>query len=126
MRVVAVHLQDLCCNKMKEDEYQKFEELLIRAVQSGKKETSDLVDTIIHKMEHKIDEAINKSVNGKIKAIDTKIDAYIVSDNEWKEKYSPYLEGLQSVTISGKIVLWIAGFITATIGAYYAIKEFLK
>jgi len=99
-----------------------FEDVIVKAVQSGKQETSGLVDTIMHKMEKGIEESINRNVNGKIKRLDEKIDAYIISDNEWKDRYSPYLEGLANITGSGKIILWMAIFASTVIGAIKLIK----
>lgn len=105
----------------------KIKEYIFQAVQSGKQETSGLVDLIIHKMEKKLDEtiavSIEKNVNGKIKKIDEKIEAYILSDNEWKSKYSPYLEGIVGVSVGGKIMIrFIIGIATVG-GAILAIRK---
>ena len=94
----------------------------MKAIQSTKQENSGLVDEIMHKMEKGIEESISRNVNGKIRNLDGKIDEYIKSDMEWKERYSPYLEGLQSISISGKILLWLAVFISSVVGAIKLLK----
>jgi len=60
---------------MTPEEKQHFEEFLVKAVQSGKKETSGLVDLVIHKQEDHIEKAINRLVNGKIDKANLKIDS---------------------------------------------------
>ena len=107
---------------MNEQEREHFENFLMKAIQSTKQENSGLVDEIMHKMEKGIEESINRNVNGKIRNLDGKIDEYIKSDMEWKERYSPYLEGLQSISISGKILLWLAVFISSVVGAIKLLK----
>lgn len=107
---------------MNEKDVEHFENFLMKAIQSTKQENSGLVDTIMHKMEKGIEESINRNVNGKIRNLDGKIDEYIKSDMEWKERYSPYLEGLQSISISGKILLWLAVFISSVVGAIKLLK----
>lgn len=107
---------------MNEKDVEHFENFIMKAIQSTKQENSGLVDTIMHKMEKGIEESINRNVNGKIRNLDGKIDEYIKSDIAWKERYSPYLEGLQSISISGKILLWMSVFISAVIGAIKLLK----
>ena len=71
-------------------EEQKIKEYIFQAVQSGKQETSGLVDMVIHKMENRLDISVDKAVakytNGKLDKLENKIDNYIKGDNEWKEK----------------------------------------
>ena len=105
---------------------QKFKEYIFQAVQSGKQETSGLVDMIMHKMESKIEESINKNVNGKMDRMHTKIDNYIITDNAWKDKYSPYLEGIVGVSVGGKIMLKILFGFASIGGAILAIKAWFK
>lgn len=107
---------------MNEKDVEHFENFIMKAIQSTKQENSGLVDEIMHKMEKGIEESINRNVNGKIRNLDGKIDEYIKSDIAWKERYSPYLEGLQSISISGKILLWMSVFISAVIGAIKLLK----
>lgn len=105
---------------------ERQDELLLKAVQSGKQETSGLVDHIIHKMESKIEESINKNVNGKLDKMHIKIDNYIATDNEWKVKYSPYLEGIVGVSVGGKIMLKVLLGFASIGGAVLAIKAWFK
>ena len=111
---------------MNEDDRKHFEDIIVKAVQSGKKETSGLVAEIMHKMEQGIELAINKNVNGKIKRLDEKIDAYIVQDNAWKAEFEPYMKGLANVTGGGKILVWVTGAVISIAGAILVIKEHFK
>lgn len=115
---------------MTPEDFKKLEDLLVKANQSGKQETSGLVDLVIHKMEAKLETSIQKGiethVNGKIKKIDEKLDAYIVSDNAWKDTYSPYVKGLASVSDGGKIMGKFVIFIGAVGAAVIGIKSLFK
>lgn len=71
---------------MSEQELQRLEELLFRAVQTGKKETSDLVTDVLSRLDPAIQQGIEKHVNGKIRAIDKKIDDYIQHDMEYNSR----------------------------------------
>lgn len=75
---------------MNEQEREHFEGLIVKAIQSGKKETSDLVTDIIARIENKLEStiaaSIEKNVNGKIRKLDEKIDVYINEDNKYKER----------------------------------------
>lgn len=105
---------------------QQVKEYLELARQAGKQETSDLVDHILHKMEGAIQLAVDKSVNGKIIGLTQKLEDYIVADNTWKAKYEPYLLGMQSLTIGGKIIMWIIVSIGTIAGAVISIKTLIK
>lgn len=118
---------------MKPEERQHFEDLLIKAIQAGKKETSGLVNEILQKLEPAVEKSIEKHVNGKIREVmtnqqilNTKVDNYIQSDNAWKEEADPYIKGLASVTIGGRIVLWIVGAIATLAGAILAVKKLFQ
>jgi len=115
---------------MTQQELEHIKEFIFQANQSGKQETSGLVEQIIHKMEAKLDTTIQKGiethVNGKIRKIDEKIDAYIVSDNAWKEMYSPYMKGIASVIDGGKITGKLVIFLGAIGGAVLAIRAWFK
>lgn len=117
-------------NKLQQIINQSLKEAHLMGLQSGKQETSGLVDQIIHKMEDKLDTAIHRGiethVNGKIKAIDTKIDAYIKSDLEWKEDYTPYIKGLASVSDGGRILGKFVIFFGAVGAAVLAIRGWIK
>lgn len=109
---------------------EKIKEYIFQAVQSGKQETSGLVDLVIHKMETKLDSSIDKAVakytNGKLDKMNEKIDEYIRSDNEWKVKYSPYLEGIVGVSVGGKIVMRFIIGVAAVGAAILAIYRWFK
>lgn len=109
---------------------QSIKEAHLIGLQAGKQETSGLVDLVIHKMETKLDSSIDKAVakytKGKLDKMNDKIDVYIKSDNEWKEKYSPYLEGIVGVSIGGKILVKLVLGIAAVGGAILAIYKWFK
>jgi len=116
-------------NNMTNEDRNHFEDLLVKAVQSGKKETSDLVDSIMHKMDSKIEDSINKNVNGKILSLHNKVDAYIKEDNEWKLRAEPVVKAFENTSwLSSLIVqiLKLLGLLGASVVAYMTIKEFLK
>lgn len=109
-----------------------FEDLLIKAVQSGKKETSGLVDLIIHKQEPAIKQAIKEHVNGQFDRFKEEFRIYVVKDTQdkekifkWQSEADPYIKGLANITGSGKIIVWIAIAITTIISAILAIKKYL-
>lgn len=108
----------------------KIKEYIFQAVQSGKQETSGLVDLVIHKMETKLDSSIDKAVakytNGKLDKMNEKIDEYIRSDNEWKVKYSPYLEGIVLGVGGGKILIRVILGLATVGGAILAIYKWFK
>ena len=54
---------------MKESEKQYFEDIIVKAIQSGKKETSGLVDDITNKVSQAVKEQVVITVNGKIDGI---------------------------------------------------------
>lgn len=89
--------------------------------------TSDLASEVIRKMKEDIEKsvaiAIEKNVNGKIRRLDEKMEEYIKSDLKWKDEYSPYLKGIESISIGGKIVFkFLVG--VATLGtALLVIKK---
>lgn len=114
---------------MTPEEREHFENLIVKAVQSGKKETSDLVDTILHRIEPVVAKAIETHVNGKIRAIDAKFDAYIVDDNKWKEKALPAINiGLNALTF-GSVSVGLLKFVAilgVACGFVYAFFKWIK
>lgn len=111
---------------MTPEDKRHFEDILIKAVQSGKKETSDLVDMVIHKIEPAIENSVNKYVNGKLDKINLKIDDYIVSDLQWKERAEPTLQMGQNVAGFGKVSLYIVGFVASVAGAIIAVIKLVN
>ncbi len=118
---------------MSDEEYEKLEGLIIKAVQSGKKETSDLVGDVLIKIDSKIGEAVEKYVNGKIRAL-TKtvedhhvvVDLHFKEDREWKEKAQPIIDLGNDAKGASKAIIWLTGIIIAITGSIFAIKEILK
>lgn len=111
---------------MTPEEIQHFEGLIVKAVQSGKKETSGLVDMIMHKLESKIEDSINKNVNGKIIKLTEKLDLYIQEDNSWKERAEPVVKAFENTTWLSSIVvqtLKMLGLLGASVVAYMTIKN---
>lgn len=111
---------------MNEDQFKKIEDLIVKAVQSGKQETSGLVEMVIHKIEPAIEKAVEKHVNGKIRAIDTKIDIYIKEDLEWKSKALPVIDSGTKVLNFGTVGVGLLKFVTVFGVAFGFIWAFIK
>lgn len=111
---------------MTPEQQQHFDDLIIKAVQSGKQETSGLVDTILHKIDSHIEESINRNVNGKINLLTQKVDNYVKQDNEWKIKAEPVIQMGQQVQGFGKVSLYIVGFVASVGGAVLLIINMFK
>lgn len=108
------------------------------AVQSTKQENSGLIGDIQRLLNKEIAKGVELHVNGKIRAIDTKLENYIMSDNEykervakesseWREKVDSKLEVVTNLQGFGRVAMYIMGFIGAvgvTIGVIlkYLIK----
>ena len=69
---------------------------------------------------------IRETVNGKIDNLHNKIDAYIESDNEWKNKAEPVLQMGKNVQGFGKVSLYIVGFVASVAGAILVVINLLK
>lgn len=77
---------------MKKEDIEKLEDIIFKAVQSGKQETSDLVDHVLVKIGPAIRDGIEKHVNGKIQTMDQKLTDYILNDNAWKAEIYPAIK----------------------------------
>lgn len=111
---------------MTPEEQKHFEDLIVKAVQSGKQETSGLVDMIMHKLESGIEDSINKNVNGKIKSLSEKVDNYIKTDNDWKDEVRPSLDVMEKMRVGSSILNWVAKtviLLAAVVGAIIGIKK---
>lgn len=119
---------------MTPEDRQHFDELLLKAQQSGKQETSDLVDDIMRRVDIVVEKSIEKYVNGKIRAIDTKIDTYIREDAEfndrmksdtdqWRATADKSLEFVKNTTAFGKVFMYLVGVFIA-IGTLYKVIKF--
>jgi hypothetical protein len=108
---------------------QHFEDILVKAVQSGKKETSDLVDDILHKIEPIIKDSIQTNVNGKIDKINQKMDDYIISDLKWKDSVKPSIEIMRTLTDTTVGVSWLLKSVIilgSAVGVIYGLITWLK
>lgn len=95
-------------SNMNEQDEKKIKEFIFQAVQSGKKETSNLVDDIFKRMDEHISKSMEVNFNGKIKEVVKKLDAqnivmdqhiksvgkHIEEDTEWKEDTKKWREGV--------------------------------
>jgi len=124
-----------------------FEEFLFKAVQSGKKETSDLVADILTKMKPmiavEIADGIETNVNGKIRKLttiveghNTMVDVYIKedkADNErmkeetikWRKDADDKLQLVGNVQGFGKVALYFGGFVITIGGAVALLLKWL-
>jgi hypothetical protein len=114
---------------MTQEQIEHFENLIAKAVQSGKRETSGLVDEIMHRMEAKleieIEKSINKNVNGKIIRLTDKLDAHMAEESARWDEYSPYIKGLANVGGVTKLIVFLAVAFTTVMGAFYFIHDHL-
>jgi len=96
---------------MDEKDKKHFEDLITKAVQSGKQETSGLVDLVIHKIEPAIKDSMDKNFNGKMGRFDQKLSDHINSFNEFKVEIKTILadKDLRVTSLEkGKIQIWTA------------------
>ena len=119
---------------MSEEKIQQYiKDTVTHAKDSLLNENSNLVDMIVHKMEGHIEKAIDKHVNGKIKALDTKLDNYIIADmqwkkedEQWKEDVKPQIQLVKDTQGFGKVSLYFLGFVSALGGCIILIYNLLK
>ncbi len=108
---------------------QKIKESHSTGLETGGKEVSNLVDTILHRIEPVIEKSIEKHVNGKIRAIDVKIDAYIVSSEKWREEVTPSLRLVENAQVVGATsigFLKVISYIGVACGFVYAFFKWIK
>lgn len=132
-----------------------FEELLIKANQSGKRETSALVDDILHRIEPQIKNAIKEelppaikeNVNGKIDKLNEMVEKqqedfrehkvivyeHFKEEKEWRGDVTPILENSKKqqnfFSFGGtilKAIILIGACGTAVVGALHFIKEWIN
>lgn len=114
---------------MTQEEREHFEGIIVKAVQSGKQETSGLVDMIMHKLEGGIETSINKNVNGKLDKMNTKIDDYIKSDLLWKDTIMPSIEIMRKMEgfyTVGSAILKTLVILGGAGGVIFAVIQYLK
>lgn len=110
--------------KMKEKEIKHFEEFLVKAIQSGKKETSGLVTDLEKKMANVIQQEIKQTVNGKIDKVKEHLEKQDVKLQQMDEKIDllrPVSDIVKFSRLFRKGFLWIAPLG----GAILAIYKFL-
>lgn len=114
---------------MTPEERDYFEEFLLKAVQSGKAETSGLVDTIMHKVEKELEPVIDKLVNGKINKLlvmqegQNKILTEIQEQIKTiKTDTTPLIDDRKVITGLGRFVLWIGGIVITIAGVLKLVK----
>lgn len=118
---------------MSPEQIEHLEGLIVKAVQSGKQETSDLVDAVIKKIEPAVQIAVDKSINGKLyKIMDEQkehkeiVQDYIKEDMKWKESAQPVITMGQNVQGFGKVSLYILGFVASVAGVIIYILNIIK
>lgn len=70
--------------------------------------------------------AVKMTVNGKIDALNKKVDDYIKSDNEWKERAQPTIELGTNVRGFGKVFAYIIGTAAAVGGLIVLLEGLFK
>lgn len=110
-----------------------FDEIILKAVQSGKKETSGLVDDILKKQDKYIGEAIEKHVNGKIRKLTEEFQnhreediLWKKEDRQWKETAFPIIEMGKNMQGFGKVTLYLVGFAASIGGLFLMLENYLK
>ena len=121
---------------MKPEELKHFEDLIFKAVQSGKQETSGLVDMIMHKIEKELDPAIQKAVNGKLETYIQKDLIWKDKDMEWKENREKWEKRAEPVVKAFENTSWLSsvfvqslkllGMLGVAVVAYITIKNLFK
>ena len=91
----------------------------------------------LRELQQTIADSIEKNVNGKIRALDAKVDNYIKTDldhkerdreetNEWRKGADDKLAIVGSVQGFGKVTAYILGMITVVGGATLFIVKLLE
>lgn len=104
---------------MNEDQLKQIEDLIVKAVQFGKKETSGLADEVLKKIEPTIKESMDKNFNGKMGRLDQKLSDHISSFEEFKEDMKSIFKDKEirlNTLEKGKIQIWTAISILLLLG----------
>lgn len=70
--------------------------------------------------------AVELNVNGKIRKMDAKLDAYILSDNDWKTEAQPVVNMGKQAKGFSVVTLYIAGAIITLGGAIEIVRQFFN
>lgn len=107
---------------MKDHEKQYFEDILVKAVQSGKKETSGLVADVTKKVTEAVKEQIILTVNGKIDKIkehlerqDEKLLEMDEKIDDLKKETDPVIQDRKTISSMGKFVIWSAAIVASVL-----------
>jgi len=94
-----------------------YEDLLVKAIQAGKQETSGLAGDL----------------KASMQKLETKFDRHLEldklwkeEDKLWKEKAEPVLQIVKNMRAFGKVTLYIVGFLSAIGGAFLIIQSIWK
>ena len=97
---------------------------------TGTRYTSDMTEKELKVLRAEIAFAIKTNVNGKIDALRLENEQWHMERKEDLERIMPVVlayeaseQFAQNAKQSGKVVLWIAGFITAVGGAWLILKS---
>ncbi len=66
--------------------------------------------------------SIETTVNGKIRKLDEKLEAYIVTDDEWKARASPIIEMGNNIKGFGKVLAYVIGTVAVLLGIIKGIR----
>lgn len=121
---------------MDEKDKEQFEAILVRAIQSGKKETSDLVDDLNNKFLGAVRQEIKITVNGKIDGIKKHLEDQdsVLSDitqelQLLKTNTQPVIDIRRTVIDVARFITWLAAVIIA-VGSIFvgllAMTKFFK
>lgn len=106
---------------------EEIKDFMFQAIQATKQENSGLLGEIkrnVNLLQQNHNEIISRLQRQDL--VLSTIQNEQARVREELTKYKPYLEGLASISVSGKIVLWIAIFLSTLVGTFYTIKSFLK
>lgn len=96
---------------MKESEKQYFEDMLVKAIQSGKKETSGLVEDITNKVSQAVKEQVIITVNGKIDGIKEHLknqDLHLDRIDKKLDELRPVSQFIIVTKLARKFLIWVA------------------
>lgn len=73
-----------------------------------------------------VEVTVKTIVNGKIDRIQSKLDQYIIDDNEWKKSAQPAIDLGNTARGASTAALWLAGVIITIGGAIAIISGFFS
>ncbi len=88
--------------------------------------TPDQFDQLQHTISTQIEISVRATVNGKIDNLNKKVDDYIKSDNEWKDRAQPTIELGTNVRGFGKVLAYLIGTAAAVGGLIVLLESLFK